>query len=387
MDKLTLALSMLGTALFLMAISSKLKGAQFLILTMGFFMLVTGGFASYANWLPQTRGEVPVDSPAGSIDVDSMSKDKLAELGAKIIFEDPGTMTGPGKGQCPLCHGFKAGALSERAPNLSGIGKRAASTVNSTVYKTQVTTVKESCSGCGRAATAEEYIAESHSCPSCFVVPGFGVKGSNDKESPMPTIHKAPIGLSIDEQIAVDTWLFVREGETPPTPKEIRTAYEKFIPESDRPKPASAEASAGGAPKGPVILTGAEKPQDIIMKMGCVACHKIPTTAARFGTIGPMLIEGTNAKRRISSPEYLARVKAGAAHAASPKEYIMESIVNPNAFIVPGFAPKATPTESPMPKDFSKKMTYEAISNLADFLLSIDAGVAKKDGMVPPPGG
>ena len=202
----------------------------------------------------------------------------------------------------------------------------------------------------------------------------------------MPTIHKPPIELSIDEQIAVDTWLFFREGQTPPSPKEIRAAYEKFIPEADRPK--KAQEAAGGAPKpaGPPIMTGADKPQDIIMKMGCIACHKIPTTAATFGTVGPMLIEGTNAKKRITSPKYLAQVKAGKAHASTAKEYIIESIVNPSAFIVPGFEQKATPEESDMPKDFAKKMTYEAISNLADFLLTIDADVAKKSGMTPPPG-
>ena len=386
MDKFTFALSMLGVALVLIVISTKLKGAKSLVVTMGFFLLVTGGFASYSNWLPQTRGEVPPETSSIG-NVDAMTTEKLAEMGASIIFDNPGTMTGAGKGQCPLCHGFKAGALSERAPNLSGIGKRAAERIKDPIYKTEVTIVKESCSGCGRATTAEEYIAESHSCPSCFVVPGFGVKGSNDKESPMPIIHKPPISLSIDEEIAVDTWLFYRDGETPPTPKEIRAAYEKFIPEADRVKPATAEASGGAVRKGPLIMTGADKPQDMILKLGCIACHKIPTTAARFGTVGPMLIEGTNAKKRISSPEYRAQVKAGKAHATTPKEYVMESIVNPSAFIVHGFEQKSNPAESDMIKDFGTKMTYEAISNLADFLLSIDEGVAKKDGMVPPAGG
>ncbi len=382
MDKMTFALLLLAIALLILALAAKLKTGRSLVFTIGFFMLVTGGFASYANWLPQTRGEVPPELDTSKIDVDTMPVDKLAELGASIIFDDAKALKGAGKGQCPLCHGFFAGVVSERAPNLSGIPGRAAETIKSPVYKTQVTSVKESCSGCGRATTAEEYIAESHSCPSCFVVPGFGVKGSNDKESPMPTIHKAPIELSIDEEIAVDTWLFVREGATPPTAKEIRAAYEKFIPEAERPK--KAQEAAGGAPKpaGPVILTGADKPQDIIMKMGCVACHKIPTTAARFGTVGPLLMEGTNAKKRIASPEYQARVKGGFAHASSPKEYVMESIVNPNAFIVPGFGQGAKKDESPMPKEFSKKMTYEAISNLADFLLSIDEAVAKKDGLL-----
>lgn len=382
MDKMTFALMLLAIALIIMAIASNLKTGRSLVFSIGFFMLVTGGFASYANWLPQTRGEVPPELDTSKIDVDTMPVDKLAELGASIIFDDAKALKGAGKGQCPLCHGFFAGVVSERAPNLAGIPTRAGERVKDPIYKTQVTSVKESCSGCGRATTAEEYIAESHSCPSCFVVPGYGVKGSNDKESPMPTIHKAPIELSIDEEIAVDTWLFVREGATPPTAKEIRTAYEKFIPEAERPK--KAQEAAGGPPKpaGPVIMTGADKPQDIIMKMGCIACHKIPTTAARFGTVGPLLMEGTNAKKRISSPEYKSRMAANKAHAMSPKEYVIESIVNPSAFIVPGFAQKAKPEESDMPSNFATKMTYEAISNLADFLLSIDEGVAKKDGML-----
>jgi hypothetical protein len=383
---MTFALLILAVALLVMSIATKLRAGKSLVLTIGFFMLVTGGFASYANWLPQTRGEVPPELDTSKIDVNNMPTDKLADLGASIIFDDPKALKGAGKGQCPLCHGFFAGVVSERAPNLMGIPTRAAERIKDPIYKTQVTNVKEACPGCGRATTAEEYIAESHSCPSCFVVPGFGVKGSGDKESPMPTIHKPPIELSIDEQIAVDTWLFFREGQTPPSPKEIRAAYEKFIPEADRPK--KAQEAAGGAPKpaGPPIMTGADKPQDIIMKMGCIACHKIPTTAATFGTVGPMLIEGTNAKKRITSPKYLAQVKAGKAHASTAKEYIIESIVNPSAFIVPGFEQKATPEESDMPKDFAKKMTYEAISNLADFLLTIDADVAKKSGMTPPPG-
>lgn len=373
---------MLGLALFLMIISGKMRGAKNIVMTAGFFLLISGGFASYANWLPQTRGEVPPETSSVKLDVDTMSTEKLAELGASIIFDDAKALKGPGKGQCPLCHGFFAGVVSERAPNLSGIPTRAEERIKSESYKTQVTSVKESCAGCGRATTAEEYIAESHSCPSCYVVPGYGVKGTNDKESPMPTIHKPPIELSIDEEIAVDTWLFQREGATPPTPKDIRAAYEKFIPPADRPKAQTAEA--GPAKAGPVVMTADEDPKTMVIKLGCIACHKIPTTAGKFGTIGPMLIEGTNARKRISSPEYKAQVKAGTAHATSPKEYVMESIITPSAFIVPGFAQKAKPAESDMPPDFGNKMTAGAISKLADFLLSLDEAAAKKDGMTPP---
>jgi cytochrome c2 len=348
---------------------------------------MSGVFASYSNWLPQTRGEVPPVEAAGSgVKAEDMPVDKLAERGEAIIFgpENLGKQEGQGKGQCPLCHGFKQGIVSERAPNLMGIPTRAAQRVQDPRYLKPDSIQTEAFSGSGRATTAVEYIAESHSCPNCFVVVGYGVKGSNDRESPMPIIHKPPTQLTIDELIAVDTWLFFREGGDVPPASEIRAAYEKFIPAADRAEPVKeAAAPAGGAPAGPMIATGADKPEDIIMKMGCVACHKIPTTAAKFGAVGPILIEKTNAPKRLASAGYKARIKAGKAHANSPKEYVIESIVNPSAFIVPDYVQKATPEVSAMLPDFGKKFTYEALDKLADFLLSIDEAAAVKDGMMP----
>jgi cytochrome c2 len=290
---------------------------------------------------------------------------------------------GIGKGQCPLCHTFKAGDIGDRAPNLIGIGNRAAERVKEPAYLKPTTVQTEAFAGSGRATTAAEYIAESHSCPSCYVVAGFGVKGSNDRESPMPQIHKPPIGLSIDELIAVDTWMFFREGLTPPPYDEMRKAYEKFIPEKDRIKAtqvAGPGPAAGGLDAAKIALPD-DDPIQIITKMGCAACHRIPTIDfAKTGVIGPLLIEGTNAARRISSPEYKAAKKAGTAHATSPKEYIIESIMNPSAFIVPGF-PTQPGGKSLMPADFANKFTYAAVSKLADFLLSLDVNVAIKENL------
>jgi hypothetical protein len=58
-----------------------------------------------------------------------MSPQQLGDEGEKIIFGGIGqsaTQGAIGKGQCPLCHGFQQGFLSERAPNLFGIPDRAA---------------------------------------------------------------------------------------------------------------------------------------------------------------------------------------------------------------------------------------------------------------------
>ena len=73
-----------------------------------------------------------------------------------------------GKGSCTLCHN-KMG----RAPMLSEIGKNAPERLKDPRYK-------------GTAKNLEEYIYESETKPSAYVVAGFGKSGTNDTESPMP---------------------------------------------------------------------------------------------------------------------------------------------------------------------------------------------------------
>jgi hypothetical protein len=104
------------------------------------------------------------------------------------------------------------------------------------------------------------------------------------------------------------------------------------------------------------------------------------------GVIGPLLIEKTNAPKRLASREYQALVKAGIAHASTPKEYVMESIVSPNAFIVPGYGLPTTPPTSPMPHGFGQKLSYDALDRLAEFLLSLDEAAAVTAGMLDRPG-
>ncbi|MCI0529107.1 MAG: nitric oxide reductase [Nitrospira sp.] len=384
MSQVGVAISILIIAGLLMLLGYNLPKTRMLFMSIGFFTLMSGAFANYSNWLPQTRGEVPEETKMEG-DISKLPVEKLSEMGEAIIFGKVGGFDerGIGKGQCPLCHSFKAGDIGDRAPNLIGIGNRAAERVKEPAYLKPTTVQTEAFAGSGRATTAAEYIAESHSCPSCYVVADFGVKGSNDRESPMPQIHKPPIGLSLDELIAVDTWMFFREGLTPPPYDEIRKAYEKFIPEKDRiiaTQVAGSGPAAGGLDATKIALPD-DSPIQIITKMGCAACHRIPTIDfAKVGVIGPLLIEGTNAARRIASPEYKAAKKAGTAHATTPKEYIIESIMNPSAFIVSGF-PTQPGGKSLMPPDFANKFTYAAVSQLADFLLSLDVNVAIKENL------
>jgi cytochrome c2 len=330
----------------------------------GTMFFVAAGLSGYGNWLPQVEGGFP--PPEVKLDFGSMSPQQLADEGEKIIFGGLGqskVQGAIGKGQCPLCHGFNEGFLSERAPNLFGVPDRAKKQLDDPKYHKgkpaeRDTAQKEAFPGAGTATTGQEYISESHACPSCYVVAGFGVKGTNDKESPMPIIHKPPISLTLGELAAVDTWLYVREGKEAPSFEEITAAYEKFIPEADRPK-ASEEPAAGGG--GGLLADGTEPIDKIFAKAQCVVCHTIPGIPGAMGTVGPKLVEGTNAPIRIKSPDYKG-------HAKSVREYIMESVVTPSTYVVKPFP------DGIMPKIFGQKLSAGALNKIIDYLSQLQEG-------------
>ncbi len=330
----------------------------------GFMFFVAAALSGYGNWLPQVEGGFP--PPVVKLDFASMSPQQLGDEGEKIIFGGIGqsrTQGAIGKGQCPLCHGFQKGFLSERAPNLFGVPDRATERLKEPAYHlndpaSRNTEQKEAFEGSGTATNGQEYMAESHACPSCFVVKGFGVKGSNDTVSPMPRIHKPPISLQLGELAAVDTWMYIREGMDPPSYDEIVVSYEKFIPEADR--PVASEEGEGGA-GGNILVDGSEPHDKLFMGAGCPACHTIPGIKDAVGKLGPELWEGTNAPKRMKDAGYAGKAK-------TTKEYITESILNPSAYVVKPFP------DNQMPKDFGLRLTGGALNKIVDYLSQLKEG-------------
>jgi cytochrome c2 len=361
---LPVSLAMITALAFMMGLYFSSVSALFKI--GGFMFLVAAALSGYGNWLPQVEGGFP--PPDVKLDFGSMSAQQLADEGEKIIFGGIGqskVQGAIGKGQCPLCHGFNQGFLSERAPNLFGIPDRAKTQIEDPRYHKgkpadRDTAQKEAFPGSGTAENAQEYISESHACPSCFVVAGFGVKGTNDKESPMPAIHKPPISLSLGELAAVDTWLYVREGKESPSYEEIVKAYEKFIPEAERPKQTEDKPAAGGGAGG-VLADGSEPVDQIFAKAQCVVCHTIPGIPGAMGTVGPKLVEKTNAPTRLKDPTYKGSAK-------TVREYITESVISPSTFVVKPFP------DGIMPKIFGQKLSAGALNKIVDYLSQVEEG-------------
>ncbi|GJL54433.1 MAG: hypothetical protein NPIRA02_15650 [Nitrospirales bacterium] len=272
--------------------------------------MLTGTATGCENWNEHTAS--PIFSSEEITANDTVTIQQLADEGEILIFGTLGKSDAAGyvgKAQCPVCHAFQPKHRSKRAPNLWGISTR---------QRTKTTSI--------------EYLAESHVCPTCYVVAGWGLKGSRDCESPMPKAHLPPVNLTLNELVAIDTWLYVHEGEAPPAPQVIRSAYQHLLsPEEwsyvnrDSHSTQDAETSV----------------KRLFLQHACAGCHIIPNISAATGRLGPQLQMKTNAPARLEDPAYTG-------HASSPSEYIMESILFHDVYIVadnPMYA-QTTPSSS-----------------------------------------
>jgi hypothetical protein len=230
----------------------------------------------------------------------------------KRIFNSQGT--------CKLCHRPAGGA-----PNLRNVAKRAEKRFKESRYK-------------GKAQSAEEYLRESMVDPSAFVVEGYGRRGTKDTVSPMPDITKGTIALSGIEINAVISYLQSSSGVpvtvSLPSPEELMATAEE---------------------EEEMEIQVAEDAREALLKFGCATCHMHPLIEDG-GEIGPDL---TN----------LAKMAGKMKKGLSAEQYIIESILNPNAFIVDteNYEPDT------MPGNFARRMT------VAEFNMIIDAMMGRME--------
>lgn len=108
-------------------------------------------------------------------------------------------------------------------------------------------------------------------------------------------------------------------------------------------------------PEHVALVTGDEPLMDIFRKAGCPVCHTIPGVPAAQGQVGPPLILGTTGPARLRDPSYRGDAK-------TVREYIVESVVDPGRFVVPGYPDRT------MPAWYGSKLSGLALEKMAAYL-------------------
>ncbi|MEW7993723.1 MAG: c-type cytochrome [gamma proteobacterium symbiont of Clathrolucina costata] len=270
-----------------------------LLKTLGFSLGLTLLFTLVTYILPQVEGEAPVEK---AVDLSALTMDDFIALGEDLFNN---------KGTCTLCH--KPAPLG-RAPDIQGADM--VSLINERLADANYQ---------GEAKDAAGYLLESMIEPGRYVVPTWGKKGTNDTESPMPAVDKAPIELSSIEMDAIIAYLQAKDGNevtvSLPSPEEAESV-------------AGAEAIASGSA---TLPTPAATAEEALGKFACSSCHALDSADT---LVGPGLVD---IGARLS------------------KEEIRQSIIDPNAVIAEGF-PAA------MPADLAEKMTVKELELLVTYL-------------------
>ncbi|MBI3606588.1 MAG: c-type cytochrome [Nitrospirae bacterium] len=106
------------------------------------------------------------------------------------------------------------------------------------------------------------------------------------------------------------------------------------------------------------LVTGTEPIPEIFTRAGCSACHTIPGIPGAEGRVGPKLVLGSTGPLRLGDPAYRGQAK-------TVHEYVIESILSPGAYMVPGFPAQA------MPRWYGQKLSAGALEKMAAYLESL----------------
>jgi mono/diheme cytochrome c family protein len=233
-----------------------------------FSITVMGGYTYFANSIPQIESKPPQEL---SLEGGNVTPAQLVKAGEEIYKT---------KGTCEICH--RIGQKGTRAPDLGGVGARAAKTKP------------------GMAAKA--YIIESLINPGAHIVEGY--------PPIMPAVDKPPIALNRSEVWALTAFLESLGGNVDVTLNDVPATV--------------GAASAGGATAAAEVkIPGDAKAGEAVFagKGTCIACHK----AGKIGAspVGPDLSQ-------------IAKIQT--------PDYIMKKIIDPKGMgTVAGFPPGVMP--------------------------------------------
>ena len=271
-----------------------------------FSLALLGFYAAYSHILPQVEPDLsePVEVSTEGLDMAGM-----IALGEGLFS---------GKGTCTLCHNGMG-----RAPDT--LEMDLAATFPERLADANYTGV--AAGGAGAQAVAD-YLRESMLEPSAFVVAGFGKKGSNDAESPMPVVNAPPIELSDVEMNAIIAFLQDRAGFSASVP----------LPSADDTPVDDAPAGTEGMIEAPETDLSAA-----LDKFACTACHDLNDSGA---DLGPAL---------------------GGIAGRMDRTGLMGAILDPNAEIAAGY------DEGLMPDTFGEDMHASELLLIVDHLMTLPA--------------
>ena len=85
------------------------------------------------------------------------------------------------------------------------------------------------------------------------------------------------------------------------------------------------------------LVTGDEPITEIFTKAGCAVCHTVPGIPGANGLVGPPLLLGSTGPARLADPTYRGQAK-------TVHDYVIESVIEPGVFVVPGYPAGTMPT-------------------------------------------
>lgn len=131
------------------------------------------------------------------------------------------------------------------------------------------------------------------------------------------------------------------------------------------PEPTQAPPAAPAAEPTKVPADVVAKGKEAFNKYGCQACHAIQGFAE--GAVGPALDNlYTDAQKIIASAEY----KSSEGKATTVEEYIRESILNPNAFVV-AQCPTGPCPKGVMIQNFKDQISEPELEALIGYLMTL----------------
>lgn len=263
---------------------------------------------------------------------------RLIEQGARYYGE-----------QCARCHGADGKGIDGQAPGISNanfLGKTEFREVDGQRVL-GVLTASPRMTELGYAGSLRDYIRS-------VTASGLPIKSSEDWAAPHPAFSEKYGGPLRDDQIENITSFVMNWANNP---------Y------SDDGAIMPAKLGSGPKPTAVPLTAEQEAGKAVYQKAGCTACHAIKGVGTQ-GAVGPSLSKiAVTGAEHYTAPEYAANLK-GQPAVTTVEEYITQSILFPNAYIVPK-CPVGACAAGVMPQNFKDTISPADLTNLVAYLASL----------------